>query len=66
MANDLRLLFETVAVERFARLKSVSVAAKGMAHQWQIETAALLRLPNVGQLVDEEALPAEGFSSEIL
>src|SRR3546814_4494727 len=46
VANDLRLLLQPVAAERFARHDVVSIAAEGMAHQRQIPSAAPLRLPD--------------------
>ena len=54
--DDLRLLLEAVAVERLSRLQLIGVAAEGVAHQRQIEAPLCLRLPDVGHLVDEEAL----------
>ena len=57
MANDFGLLLKAVAIERPARDDVVSVAAEWMPHQWEIEAALGLRLPDVSQLVDEIALP---------
>ena len=47
--------------EWFACFQSIRVAAERVPHQREIEATALLRLPNMGQLVDEEALWAEWF-----
>ena len=57
--DNLRLLLETVPIERSPRHQVVAVAAERVAHQRQIETAAFLRLPDVGHFVDEESLAAE-------
>src|SRR5690349_11138146 len=59
VADDLRLLLQAVAAEGPPGLQLVGIAAEGMAHQRQIERAALLRLPDMGHLMDEKALPAE-------
>src|SRR5689334_1789920 len=56
MADDLGLLFQAVQPERLSRLQSIIVPTEGVAHQRQIEAPARLRLPDVRQLVDEEAL----------
>ena len=58
VADDFGLLLNAVAGERFARLQHIAVAAKGVPHQHQIEAAAALRLPHMGQLMNEEALGA--------
>src|SRR3546814_20120056 len=59
VANDLRLLLQPVAAERFARHDVVSIAAEGMAHQRQIPTAAPLRMPYMGHLMDEMSLDGQ-------
>lgn len=66
MADNFRLLFKSVALERPTGLDLITVTAEGMPHQRQIEAAALLGLPDVRQLVDEETLPVKGFFCEIL
>src|SRR5205814_9865930 len=66
MADNFRLLLQSVARERLAGFQHVAVAAEWMAHQRQIEAAALLRLPNVGQLVDEETLAAKRLGRRII
>src|SRR3954451_11313706 len=48
---DLGLLLDPVAIERFARLQTIAVPAERMPHQRQIETSALLRLPDVRHFV---------------
>jgi hypothetical protein len=53
VADNFRLLLEAIKAEWFARFEAVVVAAKGMAHQRQVETSTLLRLPDMRQLVDE-------------
>src|SRR5204862_7311894 len=60
------LLLESVAVERLARLDGEVVAAKGMAHQRQVEAALGLRLPHVRHFVDEKSLPGERLFREVL
>ena len=49
MPDDLGLVFNSVVGERFAGFQSERVAAERMPHQRQIEKAAFLRLPDVGQ-----------------
>ena len=66
MADDFRLLLKAVTMERPAVLELVSVAAEGVAHERQIEAPARLRLPDVGQLMDEKALPMQRLAGEIL
>ena len=48
----------------FPGSERVIVAAKGVAHQRQIEAAALLRLPDVGHLVNEECPGAAAAHSK--
>src|SRR5436305_13926092 len=48
VSDDLRLLFQAVAIERFARRQAVRVAAEGVAHQRQVERPLGLRLPDMG------------------
>src|SRR4051812_44418806 len=66
MPDDLGLLLEPVAPKGLSGFQFIRITAEGMAHQRQVETAAFLRLPDVGQLVDEEALPAKGLTREIV
>ena len=66
MADDFRLLLQTVIFEAAPRLQLISVAAERMAHQRQIEAAALLCLPDMGQFVNEEALPMQRLLGKIL
>src|SRR5690242_8758137 len=58
MPADLGLLLEAVAGESPAGLQRIAVAAEGVPHQDQIEAAAALRLPHMGQHMNEEALGA--------
>src|SRR5436190_2651580 len=66
LSYDFGLLLESVAVERLARLDGEVVAAKGMAHQRQVEAALGLRLPHVRHFVDEKSLPGERLFREVL
>ena len=66
VAHDLRLLLEPVTAERALRRKAVIITAKGVAHQWQKEPSRRLRLPHVGQFMNEEALAGERLAGEIL
>src|SRR4051794_16114735 len=53
MRDNLRLLLESVVLERLSGRQFVSVAAEWMPHQRQIEAALRLRLPDVRQFMDE-------------
>ena len=66
VANDFRLLLKAVVFEAAARLDHISVAAEGVPHQRQIESPAFLRLPDMGQLVHEEALSMQRLGRKIL
>src|SRR4051794_8745321 len=66
VADDLGLLLEAVAAERLALDQPVPVAGEGVPHQRQVEAAALLRLPDMGHLVDEEALSPQRLAREII
>lgn len=57
MPHDFRLLFKTVVFEAPTRLKHIFVAAEGVSHQREVEPAAPLSLPNMGQFMDEKSLP---------
>ncbi len=56
VANNFRLLFQPIMPEGPSRHEFIAVAAEWVAHQWQVEPTALLSLPDVGQLMDKEAL----------
>ena len=56
MADDFGLLLKAVALERPVRAQVIAIAAEGVAHQRQVEAAALLRLPDMGHFMDEKAL----------
>ena len=62
--DDHRLLLDAVAGERLAGVDRVIVAAKGMALEGQ-EDAALV-LPDMDELVDQQALEVEIRGGEIL
>lgn len=64
MADDFGLLLQPVTMERLARLDCVIVAAEGVAFQWQDD--ALLMLPDVSHLVQEQALIDRVGGSEIV
>src|SRR5579884_1058936 len=65
MRDDLGLLLEAISFEGLARLQLVRIAAERVAHQRQIKKAALLRLPDVGHLVNKEALATERLFREV-
>ena len=66
MADEFGLLLEAVVHEALAGHQSVAIAAEGMPHQREVERAVLLCLPDVGQLVDEEALPAQRLARKVV
>ena len=66
MPDNLRLLFKAIGFEGAPVLKLIRVPAEGMAHEWQVETPSLLGLPDMRQLVDEEALPVQRLPCEIV
>lgn len=66
VTDDFRLLLKAVVLEASARLDLISVAAERVPHQRQIESPAFLRLPDMGQLVDEETLPMERLARKIV
>ena len=66
MAHDFRLLFNAVASERLSQDEPVMVAAERVPHRHQIETTALLRLPDVGQLMNKKCLAAERLGRKVL
>jgi len=59
------LLLEPIAGEGAAGHDRVAVAAERLAHQRQVESSVALRLPDVGHLVDEEALQPQRLATEI-
>lgn len=63
MPNDLCLLFNPVALQGPARLQTIVVAAEGMTSKDKVD--ALLMLPHMRHLVDEQALPLHGGRAEI-
>jgi len=65
MADDFRLLFKTIVFEPPAFDERISVAAEWVAHQRQVKAPALLRLPHMGELVDEDPLLVQGLAGEI-
>ena len=66
VGDDLRLLFQAIAVEGFFRLDLVRITAERVAHERQVEAASRLGLPHMCHLVNEEALAAERLSREIV
>ena len=66
MADDFGLLLKAIVLEAPSGLQGVTVAAEGVPHQRQVEAAALLRLPDMGQLMDEKALPMQRLAAEIV
>jgi len=65
MADDFRLLFKTIVLEPPALDQRISVAAEWMAHERQVKASALLRLPHMGEFVDEDPLLVQGLTGEI-
>ena len=66
MPDDFRLLLKSIVAEPLYRLKLVSVAAEGMPHQGQIKPAALLSLPDMGELMHEIGLLTERLLRKIV
>lgn len=56
MADDFRLLFDTITVERPSRSYAVTVPAPWVPPKRQIETSIALRLPYMRHLVQEKSL----------
>jgi len=65
MADDFGLLLKAIVLESPSGLKVVAVSAERMAHERQVESPALLSLPNVGKLVHEKTLPMKRLAREI-
>src|SRR4029079_11544278 len=66
MADDFRLLLKAIILEAPPRLQLIAVTAERVPHQREIEAPALLRLPDMRELVDEKTLPVERLRAEIL
>src|SRR5690606_35111657 len=66
VTDDLRLLLDPVAAQRPTRLEAVVVAAERMPHERQIPPPALLCLPDMRHLVQEQALEAHVPLGEIV
>ena len=65
VTHDLSLLLKTVILEPPASDDCVPVAAKRVAHQRQIVSATPLGLPDVGHLMDEQALVVDAGIGEV-
>jgi hypothetical protein len=63
---QLGLLFQSVSVERAAIDQLIRVSAKWVTHHHQIEAAARLGLPDMGHLMNEQALERKALLGEIL
>jgi len=59
MPDNLGLLLDAIAIEQPAGFEPIVIAAERMTHQRQPEAPALLRLPDVDHLVNEQTLPGE-------
>ena len=66
MADDLCLLFDTIALKRLPRSKHISIATKWMASQRQVIFPVNLRLPDMGHLVHKQPLLVERGMREII
>lgn len=66
MADDLCLLFQSIAFEWPTRLQAIGIAAEWMTAQDQVPAPAGLGLPDVGHLVDEMPLQLQIGSGEIV
>ena len=66
MANDFGLLFKAIVLEPASGLQVIAVSAEGVPHERQIEAPSLLRLPDMGELVDEKTLAMQRLAAEIL
>ena len=65
MAHQFGLLFKPIAVEGAAFPELIGVAAEGMPHQDEVEAPARLGLPDMGHLMDEQALQRQPFFRKI-
>ena len=66
MRDKLCLLLDAVGGEWPRWIEAVIIAAERVAHQREIEPPALLRLPDMDELVDEEALQTQRRFAEIV
>src|SRR3546814_392522 len=66
VADDLCLLLDSIILERPPGPYRIGIAAEGVAHHRQPPSASLLRLPDMGHFVNEEALQARPFAGEIV
>jgi hypothetical protein len=64
--HNFGLLLKSVPIERFVWNKFIGVSAKRVAHQREVEAAALLALPDVSHFVDEHSLRGQGLVREIV
>ena len=66
VADDFGLLLKAIVLEPAPGLQVIAVAAEGVPHQRQVEATTLLRLPDMGELVDEKTLAMQRLAAEIL
>ena len=66
VGDEFGLLLDTIGGEPPRRIEAIAIAAKGVAHQRQIDAAALLALPHMHEFVDEERLQGERRGAEIV
>lgn len=66
MPDNLGLLLDPVLLQPPVGLENIIIAPRKGADQWQIPPAMVLRLPDVGHLVNEVALEIERSGGEII
>ena len=66
VGDEFGLLLDAIGGEMPHRIEAVRIAAERVAHQQQIEAAALLALPYMHEFVDEERLQGERRGAEIV
>ena len=66
MTDNFGLLLKAIVLETASGLQLVAVPAEGVPHQRQVEATTLLRLPDMGELVDEKTLAMQRLAAEIL
>lgn len=66
MPDKLGLLLKPVSIERSPVLQPIGISAKRMAHHYQVEASACLRLPDVGHFVNEQALQRKSLFGKII
>lgn len=64
--NNFSLLFNSITLQRPARLDCIVIAAEGMAAEQQVPFPALLGLPDMCHLMDEQPLAGHGRTGKVV